>query len=236
MTDYIGDMAVERRKVSKLRPHPQNSRKHSKEQVAQIWASITRTKRFTNPILIDENDTILAGHGRWAAAKHGKMPEVPVIVLRGLSDHEKRAYIIADNRIAEGSEWDKEKLMSEVAELMAADVDLTFLDLGGIDDDLAELVGAEHDHETPEDKRDREEGQKKKRGPAKAGGDDQDDDQQQGGDPSKDKNSVNFPLYVVLTPVQHKAWKALRGQLNDKQFVQKLLDSADLITDCLNPK
>lgn len=226
----MAELVVEMRRTSKLRPHPQNSRVHSKAQVAQIWASIQKFG-FTNPLLIDEADTVLAGHGRLAGAKLGKMAEIPVIVLRGLTDEQKRAYIITDNRLAEGSEWDKDKLMAEVKYLQEQDFSLDYLDLGSMDEDLAALVGDEHDSETPEDKRDREAGKKKR----KSSADKADEATQEGGDPSKDKDSINFPLYVVLTPPDYKRWKALKGQLSDKQVVMALLNHADVVTQLIAP-
>lgn len=214
----VGDLVIEKRRLSKLRPHPQNSRIHSPSQVAQIVASI-KEFGFTSPILIDETDTILAGHGRYAGAKSMKLAEVPVIVLRGLTEAQKRAYIIADNRIAEGSEWDKDKLMAEVAYLSEQDLSLEFLDLGSLDADLEAL--SNHEDETPEDQRDRKASRRKPKAEP------EEDPAEVGGDPSKDKNSINFPLYVVLTPAQHKKWKAMRGPMTDKQFVAKLIEDSE---------
>lgn len=225
MTDQL---AVVYRRTAKLKPHPANSRKHSKAQIAQIAESI-KAFGFTNPILVDENDVILAGHGRWAGAKAARLVDVPVIPLRGLTDEQKRTYIIADNRIAEGSEWDKDKLMSEVESLMGNGVSLDFLDLGKLDSDLAEMIGDRDDSETPEDARDRREGEKAKKA-RKVKHEEQEDE---GGDPSKDRNSINFPLYVVLTPVQHKKWRELRGKMSDKQAMACLLANPEAVAAIL---
>src|ERR1700733_12527858 len=98
--------AVVYQPVSALVPYPSNARTHSKRQIRQIAASIT-TFGFTNPVLIDRNNTIIAGHGRVAAAKRLGMDRVPTIRLEGLSDDEIRAYVMADNRLAEKAGWDQ---------------------------------------------------------------------------------------------------------------------------------
>ena len=83
--------------VSKLRPHPNNARTHSKKQVRQIVDSI-QSFGFTNPILVDESDAVLAGHGRLAAAKLIGLRDVPTLVVSGLSAAQKRALVLADNK------------------------------------------------------------------------------------------------------------------------------------------
>jgi hypothetical protein len=107
--------------LDKLTPYARNSRTHSPEQVKQIAASI-REFGFTNPVLIDDEGTIIAGHGRVLAAQHLQLAEVPCIRLGYLTETQRRAYVIADNRIAEiGSGWDLEMLKNEVEELQIAD-------------------------------------------------------------------------------------------------------------------
>lgn len=96
-------------KVSNLVPYVRNSRTHSAEQVAQIAASI-REFGFTNPLLIDEQGGIIAGHGRLLAAQKLGFDEVPAITLHGLSDAQKKAYVIADNKLALNAGWDDEML------------------------------------------------------------------------------------------------------------------------------
>lgn len=126
--------------LERLKPYERNARTHSPEQVAQIVASI-REFGFTNPILVDGSDGILAGHGRLAAAKDMGLAEVPVIVLDHLSAEQRRAYIIADNRLALNAGWDTELLQIEVAALNLADFDLTLL---GFDEDrIASLLDPE---------------------------------------------------------------------------------------------
>lgn len=109
--------------VDDLIPYVRNSRTHSPEQVAQIAASI-KEFGFTNPILIDENNGIVAGHGRLLAAQKLKMESVPCIVLDGLTDAQKKAYVIADNKLALNAGWDDELLKLEMIELKSANFDL----------------------------------------------------------------------------------------------------------------
>lgn len=119
-----------RAQVSDLTGYGRNSRTHSDAQVDQIVASI-RQWGFTNPILIDETGTVVAGHGRLAAALRIGLDEVPVVRLVGLTDAQRRAYVIADNQLAMNAGWDKEMLKLELSELNDAGFDL---DLIGFDD------------------------------------------------------------------------------------------------------
>jgi hypothetical protein len=130
--------------VERLIPYERNARTHSPEQVAQLVASIQEFG-FTNPILVDGNDGILAGHGRLAAAKIMGLAEVPVIVLDHLSPAQRRAYILADNQLALNAGWDKEMLQQEVIALSLEDFDLQLL--GFSDDDLGAMLGGEFDGE-----------------------------------------------------------------------------------------
>jgi ParB-like chromosome segregation protein Spo0J len=92
--------------VSALQPYARNARTHSRRQIKKIAASIERFG-FVNPVLIDENNLIIAGHGRVAAAKLLGWTEVPTLRVEHLSETEKRAYILADNRLAEEAGWDQ---------------------------------------------------------------------------------------------------------------------------------
>lgn len=106
-------MQVEQVQVSKLIPYANNARTHSEAQVAQIAASI-RAFGFNNPVLIDEESTIIAGHGRVLAAQALEMSDVPCIRLTHLTLSQRKAYIIADNKIALNSGWDEELLKLEL--------------------------------------------------------------------------------------------------------------------------
>lgn len=122
---------------SELKPYKNNVRTHSKKQIRQIADSMQEFG-FTNPILIDANHTIIAGHGRIEAAKIIGMGQIPVIYLGHLTEAQKRAYIIADNKLAENAGWDFEVLQSEIQSI--ADLDLDFdLPLTGFE--VAEIDG-----------------------------------------------------------------------------------------------
>jgi ParB-like chromosome segregation protein Spo0J len=123
--------------LDRLVPYERNARTHSPEQVAQIVASIQEFG-FTNPLLVDGADGILAGHGRLAAAKDMGLAEVPVIVLDHLSAAQRKAYILADNQLALNAGWDTELLRMEVAALNLEDFNLSLL--GFSDDELADLL------------------------------------------------------------------------------------------------
>jgi DNA modification methylase len=113
---------IEHLSTSTLRPWARNARTHSKKQVKQIADSIRRFG-FTNPVLIDGENTILAGHGRVAAAKLLGMDEIPCVRIETMSAAEKRAYVLADNKIALNAGWDEEILAEELKALLALDLD-----------------------------------------------------------------------------------------------------------------
>lgn len=127
---------IELKSVSELIPYAKNSRTHSETQVTQIANSIIEFG-FTNPVLIDGNKGIIAGHGRLMAAKKLNLPQVPVVILDHLSDAQKRAYIIADNKLAENAGWNEEILASELADLKEEDFNL---DLIGFEDQELEKL------------------------------------------------------------------------------------------------
>ena len=134
-------MNIETIAVDLLIPYARNSRTHSDEQVAQIAASI-REFGFTNPVLIDANGGIIAGHGRVMAARKLGLADVPCIRLAHLSEAQKRAYIIADNKLALNSGWDAETLALELADLRDASFDLDLIGFSGKElDDLLLIDG-----------------------------------------------------------------------------------------------
>jgi DNA modification methylase len=144
---------IERRKIETLIPYARNSRTHSDAQVAQIAASI-KEWGFTNPILVDDSGQIIAGHGRVMAARKLGMSELPVMVASGWTEAQKRAYVIADNKLALNAGWDDELLSLELGELdgLGFDLELT----GFTDDEIAALMpeqiepGMTDDDEVPE--------------------------------------------------------------------------------------
>ena len=133
-------MQIEQVAVSALIPYARNSRTHSDEQVAQIAASI-KEFGWTNPILIDGESGIIAGHGRLLAARKLGMAEVPVIQLDGMTDTQKRAYIIADNKLALNAGWDDDLLKLELGDL----------DLEGFDLELTGFTQEEIDALNPDE-------------------------------------------------------------------------------------
>ena len=105
--------------IDALKPNPRNARTHSKKQIRQIADSIAAFG-FVVPILIDEARNIIAGHGRYEAAKLLGLKQVPVIVVQGLSEAKRRALALADNKIAENAGWDREMLAVELAGIVGA--------------------------------------------------------------------------------------------------------------------
>lgn len=116
-------LAVEYWEVGRLIPYARNARTHDDAQVAEIAGSI-RAFGFTNPLLVGPEGDVIAGHGRLAAARRLALPHVPVIVIAGLSDIERRQLVLADNRIALNAGWDAEMLNLELADLSSLGVDL----------------------------------------------------------------------------------------------------------------
>lgn len=140
----LQSLRVERVPISGLAPSPRNPRTHSEKQLKQIERSISRFG-WTNPILADEADRVLAGHGRLEAARRLGMTEVPVIRIEHMTEAEKRAYVIADNRLAETAGWDREMLAIELKELIEIenidlDVTMTGFDTPEIDLLIGELA------------------------------------------------------------------------------------------------
>ena len=129
--------AIEHWPLDRLVPYDRNARTHSAEQVAQIAASIQEFG-FTNPILVDGKDGIIAGHGRLQAARELAMATVPVVVLDHLTPAQRRAYVLADNKLALNAGWDDAVLVGELQALQADEFDLSLLGWSG--DELAELL------------------------------------------------------------------------------------------------
>src|SRR5215510_5219415 len=149
-------MKIEDTAVLELRPHPNNARTHSTKQLRQIAKSIAQFG-FCNPVLVDDAKQIIAGHGRVEAAKLLGIDTVPTCRLSHLSDTDKRAYVLADNRLAERAGWDKEILAIELQGLIELDVDieLTGFEMAEVDlilEEAHEATGAqdEPEDETPE--------------------------------------------------------------------------------------
>jgi DNA modification methylase len=130
----------EKVKIDQLVPYARNARTHSKEQILQLRASL-REFGFVNPVIVDKDLNVIAGHGRILAAKEEGINEVPCVFAEHLTEAQKRAYIIADNRLALNAGWDAELLSVELADLQGADFDFSLL---GFDDaELNKLLGEE---------------------------------------------------------------------------------------------
>ncbi len=138
---------IEMLAVEHLIPYANNSRTHGDAQIAQIAASI-KEFGFTNPVLIDGEGGIIAGHGRVLAARKLSMAEVPCIRLGYLTDTQRRAYIIADNKLALNAGWDDELLQSELGDLHEADFDMDLLGFDAASLSLA--MGFEDELAAPE--------------------------------------------------------------------------------------
>ncbi|MGI5943071.1 MAG: site-specific DNA-methyltransferase [Pelotomaculaceae bacterium] len=128
--------------IDRLVPYARNARTHSKEQILQLRASL-REFGFVNPVIVDKDLNVIAGHGRILAAKEEGIAEVPCVFAEHLTEAQKRAYIIADNRLALNAGWDAEMLSVELADLQATDFDISLL---GFDDaELNKLLGGVED-------------------------------------------------------------------------------------------
>ncbi len=140
--------AVERRAVASLVPYARNARTHSNAQVVQIANSV-RQWGWTTPILIDDAGLIIAGHGRVLAAQSLGLTEVPVMIATGWSEEQKRAYTIADNKLALNAGWDEDLLRIELAELKGLGTDLGLTGFGELE--LAELFARGSEGKTDPD-------------------------------------------------------------------------------------
>lgn len=129
MSDRIRDLTVETTQISTLQPYANNPRTHTKKQIKQIAQSI-ETFGWTNPVLVDGEGGVIAGHGRLAAAKLLGLEAVPTIRLADMTEAQKRAYVIADNRLAELAGWDDEILALELKSLSEIDLDFEIERIG----------------------------------------------------------------------------------------------------------
>ena len=128
--------------TDRLIPYVNNARTHSAEQVNKLRASL-REFGFVNPVIVDRDLNVIAGHGRILAAKEEKIPEVPGVYVDYLTEAQKKAYILADNRMAMDAGWDEELLKIEMEELQAADFDMGLT--GFREDEIADLFAVKED-------------------------------------------------------------------------------------------
>lgn len=151
-------MEIVYKKINELKPYENNSRTHDESQIKQICESI-KEYGWTNPVLIDENNMIIAGHGRVEGGKKLNIKEVPCIVLSGLTEAQKKAYVIADNKMALNAGWNEELLKTELENLKELDFDLELTgfnideldELFKEDEEEQEIVEDDFDIEPPEE-------------------------------------------------------------------------------------
>lgn len=211
--------------VERLRPYERNARVHEEAQLAQLAASIQQFG-FTAPILVDSDDGILAGHGRLTAARLAGMTVVPVVVLDHLNDAQRRAYVLADNKLAENAGWDDARLAEELGDLLREDWDLGAL--GFSEDELrrlwADLDFGEFEQlsqpQAPETERAEPEEQPGLGIGAGLGGDEGDEDEDDG--PNR-----GVALAIVLSPEEMGQWRRAKAELGystDKAAFWKLVE------------
>ena len=150
MTTNLSELLITYQPVSDLKNNPRNARTHTKYQVRQIANSITEFG-FTNPVLLDHNNTIIAGHGRVAAAKQLGLSRVPAIRLEDLTPDQVRAYVIADNRLAEKAGWDQAILAIELQHLMTIESDFDVTITGFEIPEIDLLLAPENKKPDPDD-------------------------------------------------------------------------------------
>jgi hypothetical protein len=150
MTTNVSELLVHYSQVGDLKHNPKNARTHSKHQIRQIAESI-KTFGFTNPVLVDKNNMIIAGHGRVAGATLLGILEVPTIRLENLSPDQVRAYVIADNKLAENAGWDKSILAIELQHLTTIESGFDVTIAGFEIPEIDLVVAAEKDKQDPDD-------------------------------------------------------------------------------------
>ena len=150
MKTNSSELLVSYRTIGSLKDNPNNSRLHSKHQVRQIANSI-KAFGFTNPVLLDKTNTVVAGHGRVAAARFLGMSEVPTIRLENLTPEQVRAYVIADNRLAEKAGWDKAILTIELQHLLTLEGDFDVTITGFEMPEIDLLLSPDDDQPDPDD-------------------------------------------------------------------------------------
>lgn len=141
-------LSIKYKNTDDLIPYAMNSRTHNEQQVGQIAASI-KAFGFTNPVLLDGENGIIAGHGRVLAAQKLALQQVPTIELSHFNENQKRAYVIVDNKLALNAEWDKEFLMSEIKTLESEKFDLSLLGFQPYEiSDLSNELNEDDDEDT----------------------------------------------------------------------------------------
>lgn len=148
MNDIKGVKELKLVKTSELIPYVNNARTHSQEQIIKLRASL-REFGFLNPVIIDRDNNIIAGHGRVMAAKEEGIKEVPCVYAENLTEAQKKAYILADNRMAMDAGWDEEMLRVEMESLQELAYDLSFT--GFSEDELSQYMNPDQEHDVEDD-------------------------------------------------------------------------------------
>ena len=202
-------MQIITRPISALKADPHNARTHGGRQIDQLAASI-RAFGFNVPVLIDGNNTIIAGHGRVRAAKQAGLTEVPCVEITHLDAKQVRAFMLADNRIALNSDWDEALLRAELEHLEA---DFDFGDLGFSDQEIDRLCG-EYSGDADETVLDAK--------AARSLSEDAEDDAAESAapavkpEPEPERNPILIPLFVNLTPAEHQRWVAMKKEMGEQ--------------------
>jgi hypothetical protein len=213
--------------VERLVPFEGNARTHGAEQLEQLKASI-RQFGFTAPILVDGEAGILAGHGRLLAARELGMEQVPVVVLDHMTAEQRRAYVLADNRLAEKAGWDEQQLAAELGALLEAEFDLNAV--GFSEEDLARLTDGLDLGEFEQLSQPLAPGTERAEPEQQSGlgmglgrGDDDED-----GDDGDDVIDRSVALAIVLTPEEMAQWRSAKAELGyskDKTAFWKLVSA-----------
>lgn len=198
VANQIEKLAITVRRVSDLIPYAKNSRQHT-PQSTDMLAKMIREFGWTNPVLLDGADGILAGHGRVMAAKKLGLKNVPCIDLSHLTEEQKQAYVIADNRSTELSSWDKETLPMELGELAEMGYDLTLT--GWSQKALEELLGEGAFEHAPGD-----------------GIGDEDGDR---------APEMVVPLMIEMPRALFQRWKAWRGKRSDLEALEAAIGAVE---------
>ena len=225
------DLAIEYLPIGQLSPYVRNSRTHSDDQVQAIARSISNYG-FTQPVLVDADGGIIAGHGRVRAAQKIGLQTVPCIRLAHLTDAQKRAYVIADNRLYDMGGWDMATLASEVEDLLIdSESDIELADLGFDDDAFAALAphlgavglggGVDLDGDlVPEDRE------------GKPTADDYADIGHGAATPGEGK-SLRYPVVLQLDKATWSRWRKDKGKRSDSEAIAALLELRRLVTEYL---
>lgn len=193
-------LKIEYRDTAKLVPYAKNSRTHSTAQVTQIKNSIEKFG-FNNPVLIDPSGVLIAGHGRVMAAKLMKLKQVPCIVLGHLTDAQRRAYVIADNKIALGSDWDANLLNEEINSLLDDNFQLEDI---GLDDFVnSETMDFEPALDKSSDSQQSISGEAGKKDAINLN--------------NSPKSKMTVPLVFNLSNAEHKDWKEYRKMFDSNE-------------------